>query len=175
VAKRGELVLNEYFDFTQKKLVQPHKLASFAAEVRKQNKRLVTLNGSFDLLHAGHLHIIHEASKQGDVLLVALNSDASIKRYKSPKRPIIGLRDRLTMMSALSFVTNVTWFEQDDPRDLLEIVQPDVHVNGQDWGSECIESEVVKKYGGKLHIVSLVPGLSTSKIIERIHETSSPV
>ena len=160
-------------DFTQKKLIAPNKLAAFSDEVRKKGKRLATLNGSFDLMHAGHLHIIYEASKQADILLVALNSDESIKRYKSDKRPIIHLKDRLQMMSALSFVTNVTWFEEDDPRNLLEIVQPDVHVNGQDWGLNCIEAEVVKKYGGKLHIVSIVPGLSTSKILDRIREANA--
>jgi rfaE bifunctional protein nucleotidyltransferase chain/domain len=168
-------VFGDFPEFTKKKLILPEKLASFSHEVRKANKTLATLNGSFDLLHAGHLHIIYEASKQADVLLVALNSDSSIKRYKGPKRPIIGLRDRLQMMSALSFVSNVSWFEEDDPRDLLEIVQPDVHVNGQDWGSDCIEAEVVKKYGGRLHIVSLVPGLSTSKVVERVRETYSEV
>ncbi len=168
-------MFGDFPEFTKKKLILPEKLASFSHDVRKANKTLATLNGSFDLLHAGHLHIIYEASKQADVLLVALNSDASIKRYKGPKRPIIGLRDRLTMMSALSFVSNVTSFEEDDPRDLLEIVQPDVHVNGQDWGSDCIEAEVVRKYGGRLHIVSLVPGLSTSKVLDKIRETYSEV
>ncbi len=164
-------MLGDFSEFAHKKIVEPKKLAAFSDEVRKKGKRLATLNGSFDLLHAGHLHIIYEASKQADVLLVALNSDASIKRYKSVNRPIIALKDRLEMMSALSFVTNVTWFNEDDPRDLLEIVQPDVHVNGQDWGSDCIEAEVVKKYGGKLHIVSFIPGLSTSKIVEKIRES----
>ncbi len=165
----------DFPEFTQRKLILPQKLASFSDEVRKQGKRLATLNGSFDLLHAGHLHIIYEASKQADVLLVALNSDDSIKRYKCQKRPIIGLRDRLQMMSALSFVSNITWFEEDDPRNLLEIVQPDVHVNGQDWGANCVEAEVVKKYGGRLHLVSLVPGLSTSKVLDKIRETYSQV
>ncbi len=163
-------MLGDFPEFARQKIIEPKKLAAFSDEVRKGGKRLVTLNGSFDLLHAGHLHIIYEASKQADVLLVALNSDASIKRYKSIKRPIITLKDRLAMMSSLSFVTNVTWFNEDDPRDFLEIVQPDVHVNGQEWGADCIEAEVVKKYGGKLHIVSLVPGLSTSKIVEKIRE-----
>ena len=166
---------SDFPEFTQKKLIVPQKLEAFSKEVRKQGKTLATLNGSFDLLHAGHLHIIYEASKQADLLLVALNSDESIKRYKSPKRPIIGLKDRIQMMSALSFVDNVTWFNEDDPRNLLEIVQPDIHVNGSEWGSECIEAEVVKKYGGKLHIVSLVPGLSTSKVLDKIRETYSEV
>ncbi len=162
-------------EYVQKKLITPKKLASFAEDVRKRGKTLATLNGSFDLLHAGHLQIIYEASKQADVLLVALNSDASIKRYKSAQRPIIALRERLQMMAAIGFVTHVTWFEEDDPRNLLEIVQPDVHVNGQDWGANCIEAEVVKKYGGKLHIVSLVAGLSTSKIMDKIREMHSSV
>ncbi len=166
---------SDWPEFTQKKLILPQKLESFSGEVRDKGKRLVTLNGSFDLLHAGHLHIIYEASKQADILLVALNSDESIKRYKGIQRPIISLKDRLAMMSALSFVSNITWFNEDDPRNLLEIVQPDVHVNGQDWGANCIEAEVVKKYGGRLHIVSLVPGLSTSKVVDKIRETYSQV
>ena len=170
-----EKVVDELPEYAQKKLVPPHKLGAFAEEVRKKGKTLATLNGSFDLLHAGHLHIIYEASKQADVLLVALNSDDSIKRYKSFKRPIIGLKERLQMIGALGFVSNITWFEEDDPRDFLEIVQPNVHVNGQDWGTACIEAGVVRKYGGKLHIVHLVPGLSTSKIMDKIRETHSQI
>ena len=146
---------------------------AFAESVRQEGKTLATLNGSFDLLHAGHLSIIHEASRQADVLLVALNSDASIKRYKSASRPIIGLEHRLQMMAALEFVKAVTWFEEDDPRAFLEIVQPDVHVNGADWGANCIEAETVKKYGGRLHVAPLVPGLSTSKILDTIREMHS--
>lgn len=162
-------------EYVQKKLILPQKWGSFAHDVRKRGKKLATLNGSFDLLHAGHLHIIYEASKQADVLLVALNSDESIKRYKSQKRPIIALKERLQMMAALEFVSYVTWFNEDDPRNLLEIIQPDVHVNGQDWGENCIEAEVVRKYGGRLHIVPLMVGLSTSKILDKIRETYSSV
>ncbi len=151
-----------------KRLIEPKDLGAFAEKIRRNGKTLVTLNGSFDLLHAGHLEMIYQASLQGDILLVALNSDASIRKYKSPLRPIIPLEYRLQMMSALRFVNYVTWFEQTDPLALLEILRPDVHVNGSEYGENCIESEVVKKHGGRLHIVPLIPGLSTSEIINKI-------
>ena len=159
--------------FTREKLVPREDLSLWAAEIRKSGRSIVTLNGSFDLLHSGHLHILHEASLQGDVLIVALNSDASIQQYKSPKRPFIPLKERLTLLSAISFVDFVTWFEETDPRRLLKEIQPDVHVNGADWGKDCIEREVVEQCGGKLHIVSLVEGLSTTRIVEKILATSS--
>lgn len=112
--------------------------------------------------------MIYEAKLQGDCLLIALNSDSSIKQYKSPKRPIIPLEYRLQMIAALSFVDYVTWFEELDPRQLLSKIKPDIHVNGAEYGENCIEAEVVKKGGGKLHIVPLVAGLSTTKILEKI-------
>lgn len=150
------------------KLITPENLEKAVATIRRQGKTIATLNGSFDLLHAGHLHIIEEASKQADCLIMALNSDASIKAYKSPERPLIPLKYRLKMVAALMFVDYVTWFEETDPCKILEIIKPDVHVNGSEYGQNCIEGETVKKYGGKIHIVSLVPGLSTSEIIKKI-------
>lgn len=124
-------------------------------------------------MHAGHLQIIYEASLQADILICALNTDLSIQQYKSIKRPIIPLKYRLEMMSALYFVDYVTYFEETDPRAILSIIQPDVHVNGAEYGENCIEAEVVKSSGGKIHIVSLVQGLSTSKIIEKIINASN--
>lgn len=150
------------------KVIAPENLAEKVAEIRESGKRIATLNGSFDLMHAGHLQIIFEASKVADVLIVALNTDNSIKQYKSPKRPIIPLEYRLQMMAALEFVDYVTWFDETDPRKILNIIKPDVHVNGAEYGENCIESETVKSNGGKMHIVQLVPGLSTSEIIKKI-------
>ena len=152
----------------EKKYIHPEKLAKQIEELRQNKKTIATLNGSFDLMHAGHLQIIYEASKQADLLIVALNSDASIKQYKSSLRPIIPLEYRLQMMSALGFVDYVTWFEETDPLRLLEEIKPDVHVNGAEYGENCIEADVVKKYGGKIHIVQLVPGLSTTQILKKI-------
>lgn len=128
----------------------------------------MTLNGSFDLLHAGHLYQIEEAKKQGDLLLVALNSDASIAGYKGKDRPIIPLKYRMQMMMALEAVDYVTFFEEANPILLLEKIKPEVHANGMEYGENCIEAEVVKRHGGKLHLVPRIEGLSTSQIIERI-------
>ncbi len=157
-----------YADFCKRKLIHPSELAVKIEEIKKQGKTVATLNGSFDLLHAGHLEMIYQASLQADVLLVALNSDASIRQYKSPDRPIIPLEFRLRMMAALEYVKYVTWFEETDPRQLLEKVRPHVHVNGAEYGENCIEAETVRSHGGRVHIVSLVPGLSTSTIISKI-------
>lgn len=152
----------------KKKLIHPERLAETALDLRAEGRSIATLNGSFDLLHAGHLQIIYEASHQADDLIVALNSDASIKKYKSPDRPIIPLEFRLQMMAALEFVSYVTWFEETDPIKLLEQIKPNVHINGAEYGQNCIEAETVKKNGGTIHIVNLVPGLSTSAILKKI-------
>lgn len=154
--------------FYQQKLILPERLEMKCAQLKKEGKTIATLNGSFDLLHAGHLEILYQASLQADLLIVALNSDASIKKYKSPERPIIALEYRLQMIAALDFVTYVTWFEETDPRELLAKIKPHVHVNGAEYGENCIEAETVKKHGGRMHIVPLVPGLSTSNILKKI-------
>jgi len=153
---------------SQNKILRKEDLLAACAELRRQKKTIATLNGSFDLMHAGHLHIIYEASMQADILVVALNSDLSIKQYKGPKRPIIPLEYRMQMMAALEFVDYVTFFEETNHLSLLSKIKPDVHVNGAEYGKDCIEREMVEKFGGKIHIVDLVDGLSTSQIIENI-------
>ncbi len=153
-----------------KKVILPEQLGKRINELRNQNKTIATLNGSFDLLHAGHLHIIFEASQVGEILIVALNSDQSIRQYKDPKRPLISLNYRLQMMAALEFVDYVTWFEETDPCHLLSLIKPDVHVNGSEYGENCIEAETVRMHGGRIHIVPLISGLSTSLIIRKIQE-----
>jgi D-glycero-beta-D-manno-heptose 1-phosphate adenylyltransferase len=161
-----ELWSNAY----KRKLIEPAKLVEKIDEIRRNKQSIATLNGSFDLMHAGHLQIIYEASQVAAVLVVALNSDASIRAYKSPYRPIIPLEYRLQMMAALEFVDYVTWFDETDPRRLLQQIKPEVHVNGAEYGENCIEAAVVKQNGGRLHIVQLVPGLSTSQIVKKITE-----
>ena len=152
----------------QKKLVAPEQLEKKVEEIRSKGFSIATLNGSFDLMHAGHLYIIHQAHGQADRLIVALNSDASIQKYKSPDRPIVPLQYRLEMVAALEFVDYVTWFEETDPRDLLAKIKPDVHVNGAEYGENCIEADVVRSNGGRLHLVPRIPTLATSAIIEKI-------
>ncbi len=155
----------------KKKWIDPSQIEKKAAEIRRVHKSIATLNGSFDLMHAGHLYIIYEAKKQADILIVAMNTDASIQRYKSPDRPIIPLKYRLELMSALEFVDYVTWFDETDPRTILTKIRPDVHVNGIEYGANCIEAETVKSCGGRLHLVDRIDGLSTSDILKKIQRT----
>ncbi len=157
----------------QNKLIEPKNLKKVCEEFRASSLTIATLNGSFDLLHAGHLFMVHEASKQADRLIVALNSDDSIRRYKSKNRPLISLQNRLELMAALEFVDFVTWFEETDPRELLRVIHPDVHVNGAEYGASCIEAEVVSELGARLHLVERIPSLSTSALIEKIKTCES--
>ena len=150
------------------KYIPPKGVKSLVERLREQGKTIVTLNGSFDLLHAGHLSMIEEASKQGEILIIALNSDASIQAYKDPSRPIIPLEQRVALIEALQSVDYVTSFDELNPIHLLEIIKPDVHVNGEEYGMACIESATVESNGGRIHLVRRIPGLSTSNIIEKI-------
>lgn len=150
------------------KYIDPADLEEKVGAIRRAGLRIATLNGSFDLMHAGHLEIIYQASLQADCLIVALNTDASVQQYKHPLRPIIPLEYRLQMMAALEMVDYVTWFSEVNPISLLQKICPDVHVNGSEYGADCIEAETVRKGGGRVHIVQKIPGLSTSEIIKKI-------
>ena len=155
---------------SRKKIILPEKLEKIANTLHQQKKTITTINGSFDLLHAGHLHILFEAAQQGDVLFVLVNSDQSVQGYKSPNRPLISLPYRLQMLAAISFIDYVTWFDETDPRLKLEKIKPAVHVNGAEYGPYCIEADVVKANGGKIHIVDLIDSLSTTEIIEKMRQ-----
>lgn len=157
-----------WLEASKKKIVAPENIGSLARLLKEQGNTIATLNGSFDLMHAGHLHMVFEAAKSADVLIVALNTDRSIKEYKSPSRPIIPLEERMQMMAALEFVDFVTWFDETDPRNILSLIKPHVHINGSEYGENCIEADTVKHHGGTIKIVKLVPGLSTSQIIQKI-------
>ncbi len=154
--------------FFSTKWVDPSSLPSWAKKMKNQGKTIATLNGSFDLLHAGHLAIVYEASLQADILIVALNTDDSIKKYKGPKRPLLTLEHRAYLIASLEFVDYVTCFSEVDPRELLKKIVPDVHVNGAEYGENCIEAEVVKNLGARLHLVKREPGLSTTEIVRKI-------
>lgn len=160
--------MTPWHTFSQAKTVPPDQLPHLVSHLRKKNKTIATLNGSFDLLHAGHLYMLYEASLTADVLIVALNSDASIKGYKGETRPIVTLENRIQLLTALAFVDYVTWFEEATPKEILKIIRPDVHVNGAEYGENCIEAETVKEIGAKLHLVKRINGLATSEIVEKI-------
>lgn len=154
------------------RLVSRVALAPLAATLRAKGKRIVTTNGSFDILHNGHLHVLNEARQLGDVLIVGLNSDASVKSYKGPDRPIVPERRRAEMLLALRMVDYVHIFEESNPIAFLKELDPDVHVNSSEYGEECIESATVKRGGGTIHIVGRIPGLSTSGLIDNLQSRS---
>jgi len=154
------------------RLVPRHGLAPLAATLRAKGKRIVTINGSFDILHNGHLHILNEARQRGDVLIVGLNSDASVKSYKGPARPIVPERRRAEMLLAMRVVDYVHIFDEPNPIAFLKEILPDVHVNGSEYGEDCIESETVRHGGGEIYIVNRIPGLSTSGLIDVLQSNS---
>lgn len=154
-----------FAEAAREKFLDPSAVVGKVTDLREKGLMIVTINGSFDLLHAGHLEILYRAAQQGDVLIVALNTDRSIRSYKGPERPIIPFDYRRQLLAALEMVDFITWFDALDPRELLARIKPDVHVNGAEYGEECIEAETVKTHGGRLHLVERIDGLSTSRII----------
>ena len=151
------------------KLLSRHELAARAATWRTEGKRIVVTNGCFDLLHAGHLALLSQAAKQGDVLVLAINSDATVRRLKGPERPLVPQAERAALLAALTFVDAVTIFEEDTPLQVLEAVRPHVLVKGGDYQpSEVVGRELVEAAGGRVVIVPLTPERSTSSLVARI-------
>ena len=150
-----------------KKIIPRENIGKVAQAEKKKGKSVVTLNGTFDILHKGHEKIIKEAKKQGDVLIVAINSDSSVRANKGPSRPYNNEKARAKMIAAFSEVNYVTSFSEKTPVELLEEIKPNVHVNGSEYGKDCIEAPTVKKHGGRVHIVELIKGLSTSNMVKQ--------
>jgi D-beta-D-heptose 7-phosphate kinase/D-beta-D-heptose 1-phosphate adenosyltransferase len=139
------------------------------ARHRATGKRIVFTNGCFDLVHLGHVEYFRFAKRQGDVLVVAVNSDAGTRRLKGPKRPIIGEKDRMALLEELESIDYLVLFDEDTPRDLIEAVRPDVLVKGADYGKEQVVGwDFVESYGGRVALCPLVEGRSTSAVIRRI-------
>jgi len=149
------------------------ELKEIVKELRRQKKKIVALNGSFDLLHFGHITSLEEAREQGDVLIVLLNSDKSVQGYKGPYRPIIPQKARARTLAALEVVDYVTLFDELSPKRVLTEIKPDIYCQGQDWGKNCIERETVEKNGGKIYLLKWSKGLSTSGLIKKISEVYS--
>jgi D-beta-D-heptose 7-phosphate kinase/D-beta-D-heptose 1-phosphate adenosyltransferase len=150
------------------KILRPEDLELAVGDWRAKDKRIVFTNGCFDILHAGHIEYLRFARSKGDVLLVGVNDDASVKRLKGPTRPVNALADRLTVLAALEMVDAVVPFGEDTPGKLIERVTPHVLVKGQDWeGKGVVGREWVEQHGGQVHLAPLLPGRSTSSIIDR--------
>jgi D-beta-D-heptose 7-phosphate kinase/D-beta-D-heptose 1-phosphate adenosyltransferase len=135
---------------------------------RQSAQRIVLTNGCFDLLHAGHLSLLHFAKSLGDILILAINSDAGVRRLKGPGRPVVSQRDRAALLGALSCVDAVTIFEEDTPLDIVRCVQPHILVKGRDYRiEEIIGRELVEAAGGQVVLAPLLPDYSTSALIAR--------
>ncbi len=140
-----------------------------AAALKRAGKRVVFTNGCFDLLHPGHIQLLERARSLGDALIVAINSDASVRGNKGPNRPIIPEAERAEILAALAAVDYVTIFDEATPREIVAALLPDILVKGSDWGpNEIVGREEVEGAGGKVISFPLEPGYSTTGLIDRI-------
>ena len=135
---------------------------------RRQQMKIVFTNGCYDILHPGHLALLNFAKEQGDVLVVALNSDRSVRALKGPQRPIVAAQDRATLLAALEMVDYVIIFDEDTPADVIEKISPDILIKGTDWQGNVVGQDWVEAHGGKVVLMPLQPGHSTTDIIEQV-------
>lgn len=136
--------------------------------LKAAGRTLVFTNGCFDILHRGHVTYLEYARAQGDALVVGLNSDASVQRNKGPLRPVVGEQDRAAVLAALRCVDYVVVFDEQEPRDLITQILPDVLVKGRDWAHYVSGRDIVEAHGGRVVLADLVEGRSTTGVIERI-------
>lgn len=154
------------------KIIPWDEVDALVARLRGEGRTIVFTNGVFDLLHIGHVRYLREAKSYGDVLILGLNSDASVRRIKGPRRPIVPERERAEMLAALECVDYVIIFEEDTPEALIRKVAPDVHVKGGDYKPDDLpEAPLVRSLGGRVVVTSLVNGKSTTITIGRVLET----
>ncbi len=155
----------------RKKLMTAAQAAEFAATLRKDSKKVVFTNGCFDILHIGHMTYLESARKLGDVLIVAVNTDASVRRLnKGPNRPVNPEGDRSRLLSGWAFVDAVVLFDEDTPYELIKAVKPDVLCKGADYKNkqDVVGWDIVEANGGRVALIPLVEGRSTSNVIDKI-------
>jgi D-beta-D-heptose 7-phosphate kinase/D-beta-D-heptose 1-phosphate adenosyltransferase len=151
------------------KLKNLGELEAIASEARRAGKTVVFTNGCFDLLHRGHVHILREARGKGDILIVGINSDRSVRGIKGPARPILAETDRIELIAAMEMVNYVVLFDESDPRKLIEAIKPNVLAKGGDWGQDgVVGADIVEREGGRVAVIPYLKGFSTTEIIERI-------
>ena len=151
------------------KIVMNEEAIRFINIKKDIGKKIIFTNGVFDLFHFGHVRYLKEASSYGDYLVVAINSDKSVKKIKGPTRPIINQNQRAEIVSSLECVTFVTIFDEDNPFNLIKKIKPDFLIKGSNWKyDEIVGKEFVESYGGQIIRIKLTEGISTTKIIERI-------
>ena len=158
-----------YFEKICNKILDKEGLEKWLEDCRKNGKKIVFSNGCFDILHRGHVEYLSKAAAFGDVMVIGLNTDASVRRLKGPSRPVNDEKARAFVLAGLECVTAVVLFDEDTPYNLIKTVQPDVLVKGSDYKPENIVGyDVVTAKGGKVVTVDLVEGFSTTRIINKM-------
>jgi len=146
--------------------------AALARSVQSPGGKVVFTNGVFDLIHPGHVRYLQEARQLGDLLIVGLNSDRSVRAIKAPGRPLNPEHERAEVLLSLTSVDAVVVFDEDTPHRLIEVIQPDLLVKGADWGpAEIVGRDIVEARGGRVVRIELAPGYSTTSLIRRIQAT----
>ena len=154
------------------KILDRETLRTRLIELRNQGKKIAFTNGCFDILHVGHVRYLREARKTGDVLVLALNSDSSVRAIKGEKRPLVSEQERAEVLAALEFIDFVTIFKELTPLELINFLKPDVLIKGGDWPEEkVVGREEVKHWGGRVAIIPEVEGKSTTNVVEKIIKT----
>ena len=158
-----------------KKIQSLDRLKKIMSGLKKQGQKIVFTNGCFDLLHVGHVRYLTKARAMGDLLVVGLNTDRSVRTIKGDKRPIVSEKERAEVLAALEIVDYVVLFDEPDPLRLIIALKPDILVKGADWSKdEIVGGDVVEKAGGKVVRIPLVPGSSSTGVIEKILKAYCP-
>jgi len=160
------------FEKENKKIKSGQEIIEIVNDLKKKGKKIVFTNGCFDILHIGHTRLLQKTRNFGDVLILGLNTDSSVRRLKGPERPIVNEKERAEILSALEFVDYIVFFDEDDPCKIISEIKPDIHVKGGDYDpndyKNMPEAKVVHEYGGKVEIIKIIEGKSSSSIIEKI-------
>jgi len=152
-----------------KKFKKPSDLVNIRSQLKRKGKKVVFTNGCFDLLHSGHIHLFREAKKKGDVFIVAVNDDASIRKIKGTSRPIFPLEERIEILGAIEEIDYLTSFSEETPQKIIARLLPDVLVKGGDWKpEEVVGKKEVEEAGGEVVIIPYLEGRSSSDIVKRI-------
>jgi len=158
-----------------KKIKSPNQMKKILGGLKKDGKKIVFTNGCFDILHVGHVRYLSRARKLGDILVVGLNTDRSVRIIKGEKRPIVCEEERAEVLSALKVVDYVVLFDEADPFALIKALEPSILVKGADWPKgKIIGGDFIKRSGGKVVRIPLVPGSSSTNLIEKIAKAYCP-
>ena len=165
-----------FFSTNEKFVTDIFQLAAGISAYRRDSKRIVFTNGCFDILHRGHTTYLNRAKACGDILIVGLNSDRSVRHLKGPTRPINTLEDRAQILAALSCVDHIVPFDGDTPHELIQAIKPDIFVKGGDYTRETLpEAALVERLGGKVQILPYLENHSTTSIIEKIRQIEAGI